>query len=191
MARVRLLQSNEAPPKTKELFDKIEGNGATVLNLYRAVGHSPSTISSFIKLGNVLLNRAELPARLRELAILRIASLAGSEYEWQQHVPIATEIGISPQQINEISQWNNSTVFSDEERAILQYTDEVATDVTVKDTTFTSLQKYLSERSIVELTISIAYWGMIARVLVPLNIEIEERSVGSATDLLGKRKGGV
>ena len=191
MARVRLLQNDEAPPKTKELFGKIESNGATVLNLYRAVGHSPSTISSFIKLGNVLLNQAELPARLRELAILRIAKLAGSDYEWKQHVPIATEIGINSQQIEEIGHWKGSKVFSDEERAVLRYTDEVAIDVAVQDDTFSALQKHLSERSIVELTISIAYWGMIARVLVPLNIELEERSVGSATDLLGKQKGEV
>lgn len=191
MARVRLLQNSEAPPKTKELFEKIEDNGATVLNLYRAIGHSPSSISSFIKLGNVLLNRAELPARLRELAILRIANLSKSEYEFRQHVPIATEVGINSQQIDEIDQWENSEAFSDEEQTILQYTDEVTNNVAVKDDTFVALQKYLSERSIVELTISIAYWGMIARVLVPLDIELEERSVGSATDLLGKHKGGA
>ena len=191
MARVRLLTNNEAPPKTRELFDKIESNGATVLNLYRAVGHSPSTISSFIKLGNVLLNHAELPSRLRELAILRIANLAGSKYEWRQHVPIATEVGINSQQIDEIHQWKDSDVFTGDERAVLQYTDEVSIDVNVKDDTFGVLQKHLSERSIVELTISIAYWGLIARVLVPLDIELEERSVGSSTDLLGKDKGGA
>ena len=191
MARVRLLQNNEAPLKTKELFEKIENNGATVLNLYRAVGHSPSTISSFIKLGNVLLNHAELPARFRELVILRIASLAGSEYEWKQHVPIAAEVGINSQQINEISQWNASSAFTDEEKAILQYTDEVAIHITVKDNTFAALRKHLSERSIVELTVSIAYWGLIARVLVPLDIELEEHSVGSSSDLLGKQKSGT
>lgn len=191
MARVRLLTNDESPPRTKELFEKIENNGATVLNLYRAVGHSPSTISSFIKLGNVLLNHSELPSRLRELAILRIANLAGSKYEWKQHVPIATEVGISSQQMDEIHHWKDSDAFTDEERAVLQYTDEVSIDVTVKDTTFEALQKYFGERSIVELTISIAYWGMIARVLVPLDIELEKRSIGSATDLLGKHKGGA
>jgi len=39
---------------------------------------------------------------------------------------------------------------------------------------------------VVELTMSIGYWGMIARVLVPLEIELEEQSVGSARDLRGK-----
>ena len=187
MARVRLLQTEEAPSETRELFQKIEKNGARVLNLYRAVGNSPSTMPGFLKLGNSLLNRAELSPRLRELAILRVAKLSGSEYEWTQHVPIALEVGVSQQQIDEIHTWKESASFGDDERAILQYTDEVALDVKVSDETFESLRKYLSERSIVELTISVGYWGMIARVLVPLEIEIEEHSVGSASDLLGRR----
>ncbi|MBM3302037.1 MAG: carboxymuconolactone decarboxylase family protein, partial [Deltaproteobacteria bacterium] len=174
-----------------ELFEKIEGRGATILNLYRVVGHSSSVASTFVKLGNLLLNRAELSPKLRELAILRIAKLAGSEYEWTQHVPVALETGISRQQIDDVQAWQTSKNFGEEERAVLAYTDEVALYVKAKDETFEALRSHLSERSIVELTLSIGYWGMVARVLVPLEVDIEDRSVGSSGDLLGKRKGGA
>ena len=187
MARIRLLQKEDAPPKSRELFDKIEANGASVLNLYRAVAHSPSTIASFVKLGNVLLNRADLPPKLRELAILRIATLLGSEYEWAQHLPIALEAGVTREQAESIRQWQDSADFDDQEQAVLRYTDEVTLNVEAADKTFEALTKYLSERQIVELTVSVGYWGMIARVLVPLKIEVEDRSVGSTNDLLGKR----
>ena len=186
MARIRLLRNNDAPAETRELFEKIEARRATVLNLYRAVGHSPLIAAGFIKLGNLLLNRAELPSRLRELAILRIASLLGSEYEWTQHVPIAREAGVTPSLVNEVPQWYESPNFSDEERAVLAYTDEVTLEVRVKDETFAALRAHLSERSIVELTLSIGYWGMVARVLLSLGIEMEDRTVGSSGDLLGK-----
>ena len=186
MARVRLLQNEEAPPKSKDLFEKIERNGATVLNLYRAVAHSPSTISSFVKLGNVLLNRAELSPKLRELAILRIAFLLGSEYEMIQHLPIALEAGVSQKQVECIHRWEESNVFNEEDQAVLQYTDEVTLNTKSKNQTFKTLGKYLNERSIVELTLSIGYWGMVARVLVPLEIEVEDRSIVSTKELLGK-----
>jgi len=191
VARVRLLKNEEAPPESRELFEKIEGRGATILNLYRVVGHSSSVASTFVKLGNLLLNRAELSPKLRELAILRIAKLAGSEYEWTQHVPVALETGISRQQIDDVQAWQTSKNFGEEERAVLAYTDEVALYVKAKDETFEALRSHLSERSIVELTLSIGYWGMVARVLVPLEVDIEDRSVGSSGDLLGKRKGGA
>jgi alkylhydroperoxidase family enzyme len=187
MPRIRLLQNEEAPPQSRELFEKIEGNGATVLNLYRTLAHSPSTITSFIKLGNVLLNKAELSAKLRELAIMRIANLLGSEYEWTQHLPIALEVGVTKEQIDNVHQWEESTFFDEKEQAVLRYTDTITLNVEVKDIIFEELQKYLNERQIVELTVSIGYWGLVAKVLVPLQIEVEDRSVGSAGDLLGKR----
>lgn len=190
MARIRLLRGDEAPAETRDLFGKIEARGGTVLNLYRAVGYSPAAASAFLKLGNVLLRQAELSPRLRELAILRIAVLLGSDYEWAQHVPIAREVGVSDQQVNDIRRWDRSPGFTPEERAVLAYTDEVTREVKVRDETFDALRSHLSERSIVELTLSIGYWGMVARVLVPLAIEIEDRSVGSVGDLIGKRKGG-
>ncbi len=187
MARVRLLKNEEAPDKSRELFEKIEANGASVLNLYRALSHSPSTIASFVKLGNVLLNRAELSAKLRELAIMRIANLLGSEYEWTQHLPIALEVGVTKEQVDNIHQWESSAFFNEEEQAVLRYTDIITLNDEVKDVIFEALKKHINERQIVELTVSIGYWGMVAKVLVPLQIEVEDRSVGSAGDLLGKR----
>jgi len=187
MARVKLVERDQVPAEVEELFQRIEAKGAKIINLYRAIALTPPMISSFLKLGNCLLNKAELSPKLRELAILRIAKLSGSDYEWTQHVPIAREVGISQQQIDDVHQWEDSVYFNGEERAILQYTDEVARNVRAADGTFEALRKHLSDRSIVELTMSVGYWGMIARVLVSLEIELEEQSVGSAGDLLGKR----
>jgi 4-carboxymuconolactone decarboxylase len=186
MARVKLVQKDQAPQKIEEYFQKIEGNGARILNLYKVVAATPPILPTFLKLGSCLLNQAELSSKLRELAILRVAKLAGSEYEWTQHVPLALDVGTSRQQIDDIHRWEEATSFSDEERVVLQYTDEVAVNVKVLDKTFNALRRYLSEGQIVELTLSIGYWGMVARVLVPLEVEIEDQPVGSAKDLLGK-----
>jgi len=43
----------------------------------------------------------------------------------------------------------------------------------------------LSERSIVEMTLSIGYWGMVARLLVPLQVDIDIQTVSSAQELIG------
>ncbi len=187
MARVRILKNEEAPPESKEFLEKIEGNGAVVLNLYRTLAHSPSTLSNFVKLGNVLLDHAELPPKFRELAILRIATLSGSEYEFNQHVPIALEFGVTQEQIDDIHQWPDSPHFDKGERAVLAYTDQVTLNIRVSDRIFNMLHKYLSDRSIVELTTTIGYWGMIARVLEPLEVELDDNLAGSAEKLLGKQ----
>jgi alkylhydroperoxidase family enzyme len=186
MSRIKMLQEDQASSEVKEIYDNIKKNGAKVLNLYRVLAHNPKVLLNFLRLGNSLLVGTELSPKLRELAILRIAKLAGSEYEWTQHYSIALELGIDYEQIQAISHWSTSTKFSDMERAVLQYTDEVAQNVEVRDETFRALRPYLNEQGIVELTMSIGYWGMVARVLVPLQINIDTQSIGSARELTGR-----
>jgi uncharacterized peroxidase-related enzyme len=187
MARVPLIEKEKAPPEVKEVFQKIEDNGARILNLYKAVANSPKLLLNFIRLGNSVMGKTELPPKLRELAILRVAKLTGSEYEWAQHAPMALETGLSKNQLDAISGWKNSAEFNDIERAVLQYTDEVAKNVKVADKTFNRLKKFFDEQTIVELTIAIGFYGMVARLLVPLQVEIDE-SAGSVGNLLGKSK---
>ncbi|MFO8102494.1 MAG: carboxymuconolactone decarboxylase family protein [Dehalococcoidia bacterium] len=187
MARVRLLQNEEAPAESEEFLRKIEQNGATVLNLYRTLAHSPSTLSNFVKLGNGLFDQAELPPKIREITILRIATLLGSEYELNQHVPIALEAGVTREQIENIHEWAESPHFNKDEKAALGYADQVTINVRVNDRVFRMLRRYFSERSIVELTVAIGYWGMVARVLQSLEVESDANVAGSAAKLFGKR----
>jgi len=188
MSRVKLLEKDQAAPEIKEMFGKIEQSGVKVLNLYRAVANSPAGARNFIRLGNSLLTKAKLSPKLREMAILRIARITGSEYEWAQHIAIALEYGVTGQQAADLDRWKESGSFNDEERTVLQYVDEVTVNVKVKDETFSALHKYLDEEEITDLTISIGYWGMVARVLVALQVDEDKRAAGSAADLFRKDK---
>ena len=187
MARVKLMQKEQAPPEIKELFQQIEDNGARIANLYRVMVNSPHVTRSLIKLGNSLISKTSLPTKLRELTIMRVAKLCGSEYEWAQHTSIALQSGISQTQLDAINSWKESSAFAEEERAVLQYVDEVSQNVKVTDKTFETLRQYLDERNVVELTLAIGWWGMLARLLVPLEVEIDEQLAGSADDLTGHR----
>ena len=187
MSRIQLVQKDQATTKVKEMYEKIEQNGAEIINLYRMLAYNPDVMLNFLRLGNSLLGRTELSPKLRELAILRVARLTGSEYEWVQHYPIALEVGVSHEQTEAISNWKDSINFSDEESAVLQYTDEVAQNVEIKDETFRALQQYLSDQRIVELTLSVGYWGMVARFLVPLQVDIDVQSISSVQKLIGHK----
>ncbi len=188
MARVQKIEKEQASPEAREMFESMEQKGVKIINLYRILAHSPSVMRNYLRLGTSLIARSELPANLRELLILRLAKLNGSEYEWAQHVPIAKQAGLTEAQIEAVASWKESAEFSDEERAVLQYTDEVDRHTSVKDETFGALRAFLSERALVELTLSIGYWGMVARLLVPLQLEIDVSTVGSAEELIGRRK---
>jgi len=187
MARVKLIQKDEAPPEIKALYQQIEDNGAKIMNFYRVVANSPGVARSAIKLGNSLISMTELSPKLRELTIMRIAKLCGCEYEWMQHLPLALQSGLTQVQLDAIGSWNESDAFNEEEKAVLSYVDEVEKNIRVPDNIFQALRRYLDDRQIVELTLAIGWWGMLARLFVPLEVEVDERSAGSAVDLIGRR----
>ena len=173
MARIKLLDKEQADPVARDLFQKLEDNGACIFNAFRVIAHSPHILPSFMSMGKILFEKVELSAKLRELAILRVATLSESEYEWVQHIAVAPQAGVTEEQISAVPTWEKSSCFSDKERSVLRYIDEVAQDIKVKDKTFNTLRNYLSEREILELTFVVGFWGMLARVLVALEVDLD------------------
>jgi 4-carboxymuconolactone decarboxylase len=173
MTRVNYVEKEQADPKIRETFQKMEDRGQTVLNLFKVLANCPHVGLNFMRLGNSILTGEEVPADIRELAILRVGDLAQSKYEFTQHTAIGLKCGVSRKQIDDLPKWAGSKEFNDKERAVLQYTDEVAQNVKVKDETFAALKKYFSDHAIVELTTTIGFYGMACRLLVALQIDIE------------------
>lgn len=189
MARVSLIEKEQAPEIIKDVYQKVEDNGAKVINLFKVLANSPTNILiNIIRLGNSIISKTELSPKLRELTILRVARLNGSEYEWRQHAAIALEVGAKRGQLDTISEWQDSSEFNDKECAVLKYVDEVVQKVKAGDRTFNALKKFLSERAIVELTVTIGYYGMLARVLVSLQVEVDESYISSVSELIGRKR---
>jgi AhpD family alkylhydroperoxidase len=188
MARVPLLTKEQAAPEVQDVFRRVEARGARVMNVYRALAHSKAAMLPFMRLGNSLLEHCHLDHRLRELAILRVARLTGSQYEWSQHVALALESGVTQEQLEAMGEWHSSPAFDKRDRAVLTYTDEMALHVRVQDDTFQELARYLDEASIVELSLSVGFWGMVARLLESLQVDIDPELPGSSRETLGQRR---
>jgi len=173
MARVGYVATVEAQGDARNVFAKMEERGSDILNLHRAVANSPNVLRNFMRLGNSLLLHGLLPPVLRELAILRIAQLTGASYEWAHHVPIARQAGVREEQVADLKSWQTSQQFDERERAVLRYTGAVTSSVAAPQEVFEEVRSHLSDGEVVELTLVAGYWGMVARLLVALEIDIE------------------
>ncbi len=173
MARVKLLEKEDVDPMVKQIYQKIEDSGSEVLNLLKALAHSPKIFRDWQRLGITLLLKGDLFPGLRELAILRVGNLAKANYEWTKHVPIALQAGANQEQIDGLSGWKDSTKFNEQERAVLQYTDEVSQNIRASDDAFAKISKFLSQKEIIELTVTIGYYGMVCRTLETLEVPLE------------------
>jgi alkylhydroperoxidase family enzyme len=173
MARISFLGKGQAAPQMRERFQKMEDHGFRIVNLYKVMAHCPEVGLNFLRLGNAILFKGTIPPNLRELAILRVGNIYRAKYEFTQHIPIALRTGLRQEQIDDLPNWESSGKFSQQERAVMRYTDEVTKNIRVKDDTFAAVRSFLSEEGIVELTTAIGYYGMVCRILEALQVELE------------------
>ena len=170
MALLPYADETRVPEKTREILNR----GKVKMNVARMIANSDAAFYPFSMLGNSLLTRSKLNARLRELAILRTAKVSKSVYEWTQHVPIAKSTGVTDEQVDAIENWENAKCFSDVDRLVLKFTDEVARNVKGTHETLAALKNHMGATEIVELVMSIGFWGMVARVLETTEVDLED-----------------
>ncbi len=170
MARIPYLRLDQMPEKTRKMLDR---SPKPPLNIQLALAHAEDSIRHYARFGNSLLTQAKLSPRFREIAILRVATLCNCKYEWTQHLAWGKNVGLTEEQIEEVRKGGQSKLLSDQEKAIIRYTDEVVKKVKASDEDFAAIQAFLGPREIAELTLSICYWEMVAKCIESLGVDMQ------------------
>ncbi len=175
MSRISLLE--EFPAEADDFVDRVRSQRrGTLLKIYKVLLHSPALAETWFGHMNAVRWGSTLPGRLRELIIIRIATIHAAAYVIRQHIPVLAEAdGVSIAECEALKDWRNSGSFIEAERAALAYCDSVTTEVNFADDVFEALRPHYSEREIVELTVLIAAYNMHVRVIQALEIEPESR----------------
>lgn len=178
MPVVRLVDEPE-DEELRLMYERMSASAGPVtgvLNVFKTVAHNPRLLRAWMRMGTVLLapGGITLSPRLREIAILRIAQQCGSEYEFAHHIPIAETVGLTQDEISSLQDFDESPLFSEMERAVIRYTDALALLAPEAPDLARELKRWLSDRELVELSFCIGHWGMVARVLVPLEVPVDE-----------------
>jgi alkylhydroperoxidase family enzyme len=170
MARLPYVEIDTAPEKVKEVLERLPVR----LNIFKMMAHAETNFRPLIMLGTSILTEQQLSAKLRELAILRVARLSRAEYEWVQHVPIARMVGVSDEQVAALERDDaTAACFDPVDRVILRATDEIVRDGGPSDTTFADLQAHFSSREIVELVLAVGFYMVMARLMISTRIDVE------------------
>ena len=146
------------------------------LNVFRMVANAETAFRPWLAFGGALLSSLQLDARVRELAILRVARLSGADYEWVQHVPIALAVGATEDQVSAVERGDlGDGSLGEPERAALRFTTEVVRDVRASDEALAALTAAgLSPREVVELLLVIGQYMLVARLAETAGIEVDE-----------------
>jgi alkylhydroperoxidase family enzyme len=170
MARIPYVEPASAPEPVREVFERLP----VKLNIFKIMAHAQTNFRPLLRLGSSILGKQKLSAKLRELAILRVARLSKAEYEWVQHVPIGKQAGISDAQIDALERGEpTADCFDELEQAVLRFTAEVVRDVGTSQATFDAVAKHLTHQEIVELILAIGFYMTVARLMLTTKIDLE------------------
>lgn len=184
MGRLRQVSLAEASPEIRELYKQFFGDRDPVKEPGTATGTPGDYWTTFAlvpdllfqarnSLGALMAPGRKLPARLRELAILRTGIVGDSRFEYSQHLKVARMVGIPEEKLADIKAWSLSDKFAPIERAVMQATDEIVGRNLVEDATFAALKLHLGDEQILELFYAIGLWRMHGMIVRALHLEYD------------------
>jgi len=108
-----------------------------------------------------------IPPQLKELIKIRASQINGCAYCIDMHTQEALSIGESQRRIFALSAWKESPLFTEEERAVLQLTEEVTLISIdgVADDTYNKVVQFYGEKGIAQIIMQIIIinsWNRIA-----------------------------
>ncbi|HEY9432354.1 MAG TPA: carboxymuconolactone decarboxylase family protein [Blastocatellia bacterium] len=143
-------------------------------NIYRTLAHHTELFSRWSGLGRFVMNGSSLPARHREMLMLRMGWLCQSEYEWAQHARIATSnAGMTDQEVHRIAEGPKAAGWTDFERGLLRMVDELRYDAMVGDATWRALRAEYSDQQMMEAVFTAAQYQLVSMALNSLGVQLD------------------
>lgn len=143
------------------------------MHLFEVLGQHKTLFWTFLPYGDVLLNHGKLPKMDKELVILRVGHLRGSEYELQQHRRLARSRGLDHGLQAKIFEGPDAEGLSSRQRALLRSVDEFTFDRNLSDETYTALAAHLDRAQIIEFCALAGHYDTIAGILATLRVPMD------------------
>ena len=80
MTRISLVESDQAEPRVKAVYEELESLGFSLLNVIKMFGNHAAISEGFAGLAKALYGDSKLSSRYRELAYLRSSQINNCHY---------------------------------------------------------------------------------------------------------------
>ena len=159
----------------REIKEKLAAMPA--LNVFRMVANAPASFNGFLDFATSILFESEFDARKREIAVLRVAHVTHSIYEWTQHVEVAKMTGVTDEEIEKVASEGAVTTLGDEGNLLCRVADEISRDVRLSDEALSQILDRYGNRGATELILCVSYFNMVSRFLESTRVQLEGENV--------------
>ncbi|QDS93911.1 Carboxymuconolactone decarboxylase family protein [Roseimaritima multifibrata] len=170
MPHVAPLKTADAPADSQPILEAIEKKFGKSLNIFSTLAHQPDVLGGTTQINDGILN--DLPDKLREFAYYKASQVNGCEYCSHYHKAAAKKAGATDAQLAAIDDYAASDTFSDHEKAVLAYSEELTKTATVDPKIVSTLKEFLDDTQLVTLAATVALANFTNRINHGLDIEL-------------------
>ncbi len=161
-------------PRLPELFARgMRRPDGEVLNLFGTLAHHPDMFRRWLVFAAHVLSKNTLPARDRELLILRTGWNCKCRYEWGQHVLIARDCGLSDAEIERIKEGPAATEWAAPDRSLLVAADELHATSSMSDPTWEALSAVYTAEQMLDIVATVGNYHLVAMFLNTTRVELD------------------
>jgi 4-carboxymuconolactone decarboxylase len=143
-------------------------------NIFATFARHKDLFRAWLPFGGFLLAGGVLPARERELLILRTGWNCRSAYEWGQHVRIAEGLGMDRGEILRVAEGPAAAGWSPQDAALLLAADELHQHSRLSEATWARLAETYDEQGLIEIAMLVGHYHLVAYALNSLEVELDE-----------------
>ena len=171
--RVEPLPPEEWSDLLRAVLEGTPGGLERPMNIFTTMARHPDLFETWVRFGGQLLFQGTIPARDRELAILRTAANSNCGYEWAQHVPLGLQSGLSQEEIDAVRVPIGDYDWSESDALLLAAVDELDAACNLSDDTWNALSQRWDEKQMIEFPMLVGHYKMVAGALNSLRVQVE------------------
>jgi len=170
MAPLAESQWNEEQTK---LLSPLKRDGQ-VPNVFTTLARNQKLFERHSKFGLYVLFEQTLPARDREILILRIGWLCQSEYEFGQHTILGKMAGLTDAEILNITKGPNAPGWNAFDAALIKAVDELYYNAFISDITWKVLAGKYNEQQLLDMIFTVGQYNLVSWALNSLGVPLDK-----------------
>ena len=175
--RIQFRDFSTLSAEDREMGERNKVNGE-VVNIFRVLMNNPKLARSWSRFAGYILGGQSLPARDREILILRIGWLNQAPYEWEQHVRIGKAAGLTDDEIDRISKGPKAG-WSKHEAALLQAADDLREKSVVSDETWKQLSERYNTEQMMDAVFTVGQYNLVSWALNSFGVPLDDYLPGA------------
>ncbi len=170
--RIAPLDLNDMNEDQRAIVAPIAARGP-VLNIFMTMARDPEAAKAFLAWGSYILSRKNgLPAREREIVILRTGFLCKSGYEFTQHTRIGLNAGMTDDEIERVKRGADAG-WSEADAVLIRACDDLNSNHFVSDAVWAELGRFYDDKQKMDLVYTVGQYTQVSMLLNSFGVQLD------------------